>query len=187
MNLMSLLSSPIGQSIVENISGKLNLDTNQATNAIGESVPVILEGLSKNAETEEGAKGIDKALEKHNGGLLDNLTGMLQNGGEEVEKEGSGILNHIFGSNLGAVQNSLSEKTGLGTDKIAPLLSTLAPVVMSFLGKEKQNQNIGSNGIGGLLSGMLGGKSSGILGMVEGFLDKDGDGSAIDDVMGMFK
>ncbi len=187
MDLTSLLNGPIGQSVVKSISGQLNLEENQATNAITQAVPVILGGLSKKAETEEGAEELNKVLEtKHNGGLLDNLTGMLENNSEEVQKDGSGILSNIFGNNLSAVQNSLSSKTGLGLDKITPLLTTLAPIVMSFLGEEKKNSGASANALTGLLGGMLGGKSSGVLGMVEGFLDKDGDGSAVDDVLGMF-
>jgi len=193
MDLSELLNSPIGQSLINGVAGKFGMDENQAANAVKTAVPVILGGLGKNAQSQEGAESLNRALEsKHDGSLLDNLTGMFQSNTDQLEQDGGGILGHIFGDKVEAVQSGVAQKSGISMDKIGPLLSTLAPVVMAYLGKQKQESNVGAGGLGDLLGGMLGGggaqqkSGGGIMGMITGMLDKDKDGSALDDIFDMF-
>lgn len=192
MDLSSLLNGPMGQSVISGIAGQLGMDENQAGNAVNAAIPVILGGLSRNAATSDGAESLNNALNtKHDGSLLDNIAGMFQNNPQELEQDGGGILGHIFGGNQGAVENAVAQKTGISMDKIGPLLAMLAPIVMAYLGRQKNQNNVNSGGLGDLIGGMLGGggsKSSGggIMDMVTGFLDKDKDGSALDDILGMF-
>lgn len=191
MDISELLNSPIGKSIVESMSSKLGMDTKQASNAVNTAIPVILGGLNRNAKTPEGAESLNRALEsKHDGSLLDNLADMLQGNSEDLEKDGEGILGHVFGNEVNVVQQGLAQKTGISMDKAGPLLSSLAPVVMAYLGKQKKQTNVSAGGLGDLLGGLLGGgatkkQGGGLLGMITGLLDKDKDGSAIDDILDM--
>ena len=82
----------------------------------------------------------------------------------------------------------VSQKSGMDIGQVAQLLITLAPIVMGFLGKKKQEQNLDANG----LQNMLGEQqqtmqSSGnpMMDMVSGMLDRDKDGSSMDDLAGM--
>ena len=66
------------------------------------------------------------------------------------------------------------------------ILKIAAPLVMGYLGKEKRQKGVNDqNGIGDLLGGMLGGGSQKEQSLVTQILDADGDGSIIDDVIGM--
>ncbi|HNX89270.1 MAG TPA: DUF937 domain-containing protein [Paludibacteraceae bacterium] len=191
MNLSNLLNSSIGQTIVKSVADQFGLDESQAASAVNTAVPVILGGLNKNIQTPEGAESLNNALEsKHDGSLLDNLGGILSGNVGDLQQDGGSILNHVFGNNVGAVQNGIAQKTGISADKIGPIISMLAPVVMAYLGKQKSQNNVNAGGLGDLLGGMLGGGSAqnggGLLDMVTGFLDKDKDGSALDDILGMF-
>ncbi len=192
MDISELLNSPAGKSIVENMSAKLGMDKKQATKAVNTAIPVILGGLNRNAKTPEGAESLNRALEsKHDGSLLDNLSDILQGNSDELVKDGEGILGHVFGSDVNVVQQGIAQKTGISMDKAGPLLSSLAPVVMAYLGKQKKQTNAGAGGLGDLLGGLLGSvgtkkkQSGGILGMITGLLDKDKDGSAVDDILEM--
>ena len=191
MNLSNLLNSSIGQTIVKSVADQFGLDESQAASAVNTAVPVILGGLNKNIQTPEGAESLNNTLEsKHDGSLLDNLGGILSGNVGDLQQDGGSILNHVFGNNVGAVQNGIAQKTGISADKIGPIISMLAPVVMAYLGKQKSQNNVNAGGLGDLLGGMLGGGSAqnggGLLDMVTGFLDKDKDGSALDDILGMF-
>ena len=191
MNLSNLLNSSLGQTIVKSVADQFGLDESQAASAVNTAVPVILGGLNKNIQTPEGAESLNNALEsKHDGSLLDNLGGILSGNVGDLQQDGGSILNHVFGNNVGAVQNGIAQKTGISADKIGPIISMLAPVVMAYLGKQKSQNNVNAGGLGDLLGGMLGGGSAqnggGLLDMVTGFLDKDKDGSALDDILDMF-
>lgn len=193
MDLSELLNSPIGQAIVQNVGGQLGLGEKEASGAVGLAVPALLAGMTRNAQTPAGAESLNKALEtKHDGSLLDNLSGMLQGHTQELQQDGNGILGHIFGSSLPAVEQGISQKSGVSKDKIASLLSILAPIVMAYLGKQKQQTNTGAGGLGDLLGGLLGGAgqqkaaSGGMMDMIGGMLDKDGDGNPLNDIVGGF-
>lgn len=193
MDLSELLNSPQGQAVIRNLSGKLGVGEDKAVEAVNLAVPTILAGMSRNVRSPQGAESLNNALQtKHDGSLLDNITGVFSEYQDELEQDGQGILGHIFGNKKEVVEQSLSKKTGLSTGKIGPLLALLAPVVMSFIGKEKRNSDIGAGGLGDMLGSLLGKSSNtatqggGLMDIVGDFLDKDNDGNVMDDIMGMF-
>jgi hypothetical protein len=71
---------------------------------------------------------------------------------------------------------------------VAQILMMLAPIVMGYLGRKKQEQGVGADGLGGLLGGLLGGQAGGFstgAAAGGGLLDRDGDGSSMDDIASM--
>ncbi len=192
MDISELLNSTVGQTIIQNVAGKFGMDEKVAMGTVSTALPAILAGMTKNAQSKEGAESLNRAIEsKHDGSLLDNLSGMLEGHTQELQNDGDGILGHIFGNKRSVVEQTISQKTGVTPSKIGPLLSTLAPIVMAYLGKEKRAAKTESDGLGGLLGGLLGaqnqrGSSGGIMDILGGVLDKDGDGDVMDDIIGMF-
>lgn len=194
MDLSELLNSAIGQSIVRNVAGQLGVNENQASSAVNMAIPAILAGMTRNAQSPQGAASLNNALEsKHDGSLLENLSGMLQGHSSELQSDGDGILGHVFGNNRTTVEQGIAKKSGLSLSKIGPLLAIVAPIVMAYLGKEKRQTNTGAGGLGDLLGGLLGGATQqrsttggGLMDMLGGILDKDGDGNPLDDLLGGF-
>lgn len=192
MDITELLNSSMGQSIIKSIAGNLGMDEKEASGAVSAAIPTILAGMTKNAQTKEGAESLNRAIEsKHDGSLLDNLSNMLQGHTQELQDDGDGILGHVFGNNRSVIEQRISKKTGVSSGKIGPLLAILAPIVMAYLGKEKSQSITGAGGIGDLLGGLLGGGSQtrsggGIMDFISGALDKDGDGDALDDILDIF-
>ena len=194
MDISELLNSAIGQSIVRSVAGQLGVNENQASGAVSMAIPAILAGMTKNAQSQDGAASLNSALEsKHDGSLLDNIPGMLQGHPQELESDGNGILGHVFGNKRAAVEQGIAQKSGISMNKIGPLLAILAPIVMAYLGKEKRQTNTGAGGIGDLLGGLLGGgqqqqgrSGGGVMDMLGGLLDKDGDGNPLNDLLGGF-
>ncbi len=142
--------------------------------------------MQNNASTEEGAGGLLGALTggKHDGGLLDNLGGLL--GGGEIDTEDGGkILGHVLGSDQPNIESNLSQNTGVSADKIGTILKMAAPILMAFLANKARNGNV-QNGtdLGDLLGGLLGGgnqngqteTSSNGGSILTSVLDQDGDG-----------
>jgi len=187
-SLEDLLGQQQGNEAVNQISQTLGANPTVTNAAIQMALPMILSGLANNAQQPQGAEELANTLEKnHDGSVLDNLGGLLGNG-NQISNDGIGILGHIFGQNQGAVAHQVSEKSGLDIGQVAQLLITLAPIVMGFLGKKKQEQNLDAGG----LSNMLGEQQqqmqaagNPMMDMVLGFFDKDKDGSSMDDLASM--
>ncbi len=195
MDLSELLSGPIGQTVINNVSRQLGMDEGEAARAVGVALPAILGGLQRNVQSQQGAQSLDSALgdDRHDGSLLENLGSLLGGNAQLVSQDGSKILGHIFGDSKPAVEQGISQKTGISLQKIGPLLALLAPIVMAYLGKEKRQTNTNAGGLGDLLGGLLGGGQSqrrsggGLMDMVGGLLDKNRDGNVLDDILGMIK
>jgi hypothetical protein len=202
-SLQDLLGQEQGTQAVEQISQNVGADSSLVNSAIQLALPALINGLANNASTPEGAESLNTALDNDHagGGILDNLgglAGMIFGGGQAAppprQADAGGILGHILGANQGAVAQDVSNQTGLGMGQVAQILMFLAPIVMGYLGKQKQQQGVGADGLGGLLGGLLGGasqpvqqQSSGnaMIDMASSMLDSDRDGSAMDDIASM--
>ncbi len=187
--ILDLLSGPIGQQIISGVAGQTNQSADKTSGLLSMALPVLMGAMKKNASTPEGAQGLMGALGKHQGGILDNLGGLFEGGVDEsVQKEGDGILGHLLGSKRPAVENALSQQSGMDLGAVTNILKVAAPLLMGAVGKQTQQAGISdSNGLGNLLGGLLGGSSqnSGSSSILTSILDADGDGSIIDDVANM--
>jgi hypothetical protein len=203
-SLEDLLGQQQGSEAVDQISSSVGAEPSLVNTAISTALPMILNGLANNASTPQGADSLNTALEEHHdGSILDNLGGLgsLIFGGQQQAAQtppppaadAGGILGHIFGDSQGQVAQQVSEKSGLSMGQVAQILMFLAPIVMGYLGRQKQQQGVGADGLGGLLGGLLGGSQSqaapasgGILSNIAtSMLDSDHDGSALDDIASM--
>ncbi len=202
-SLQDLLGQEQGTQAVDQISQNVGAEPSLVNTAIQMALPALLGGLANNASTPQGAESLNTALDNDHsgGGILGNLgglAGMIFGGGQAAaptrEADAGGILGHILGGSQGQVAQEVSQKSGLGMGQVAQILMMLAPIVMSYLGKQKQQQGVGADGLGGLLGGLLGGgsqpaqqQSSGnaMIDMATNALDSDRDGSSLDDIASM--
>ena len=183
--LLDLLNSDIGKTLISGASQKLGQDENKTSSALSAALPLILGAMKNNASTPEGAQGLLGAISgKHDGSILDNLGGLL--GNNDVLADGAGILGHVFGGKEQKVAQAVSAKSGMDMGSAMDLLKMAAPVIMGVIGKQSRQQNVSdSNGIGDLLGGLLGGGAQQEQSLITKILDADGDGSVIDDLIGM--
>ena len=187
MNLEVLLGLLQGQDI-GNLASQVGGNEGEAKNGVMAALPAMLAALGKNAGTEKGAEELNNALEKkHDGSILDNLSGYLSN---PDLKDGAGILNHLFGNQTSNVANAVSQSSGLDTNGSMKMLQMLAPILMGMLGQQKKQNNLDAKGLGNLTS-MLASNfgseagTSGIIETVTNLLDANKDGNVVDDIMGM--
>jgi hypothetical protein len=187
MNLEALLGLLQGQDI-GNLASQVGGNEGEAKKGVMAALPAMLAALGKNAGTEKGAEELNNALEKkHDGSILDNLSGYLSN---PDLKDGAGILNHLFGNQTSNVANAVSQSSGLDTNGSMKMLQMLAPILMGILGQQKKQNNLDAKGLGNLTS-MLASNfgseagTSGIMETVTNLLDANKDGNVVDDIMGM--
>lgn len=166
MNISDLITGAIGSTVTSSIAKSLNIDQNKAKWVVSAAVPLIIAALNYNAKNKNQAGSIDNALNQHSGGILGNLSGLLSGG---ASADGNKIIGHIFGNNTAYVTDNLSQKSGLSAGQVGSVLSVLAPVVMGYLGQQKQSQSSSAADLlGSLLSG--GGQQSAGGGLLGGLL-----------------
>lgn len=186
--LLDLLNSPMGQQMISGVAGQTGQSESKTADVLSMAMPLIMGAMKKNVSTPEGAAGLMSALSgKHDGSILDNLGGLFGGGVDEsVMNDGAGILGHVLGSKQPAVENALSQKSGLDAGSVGQILKIAAPILMGFLGKQTRQNNINDgNAMNALLGSMLGGQPRQNQSLIESLIDADGDGSVLDDVAGM--
>lgn len=172
----------LGEGGVAEIASGLGIDQAAATKAIGMALPAIMGGMAANAAKPQGAQALSSALEDHDASIFEQLGPLLAGGGS-----GAGILGHVLGNKQANVQQNLAGQSGLDLGAIMKLLPILAPIVMGFLSKKKQDDGLDADGLGKVLQqerATAEAKSPGLGGLAS-ILDSDGDGSIMDDVMDM--
>ncbi len=191
-SLEDLLGQQQGSQAVNQISQQVGASPTMTNMAIQMALPMIMNSLANNTKEPQGAENLNNALQQHDGGILDNLGSFLGGGGgnagQPPSSDGLGILGHIFGGNQGAVAQQVSQKSGMDIGQVAQLLIMLAPIVMGFLGKKKQEQNLDANGLQNMLGEQqqtMQASGNPMMNMVSGMLDRDKDGSSMDDLASM--
>ncbi len=187
MDLQQLLGGTLGEQATQLISSQLGIDQSQAQNAVNLALPTILNALHQNAATEDGAAALTNAIANdHNGSGLGDLTGLAQTA---LGGDGASILKHILGGSEQNVANAVSQNAGIGGGQASQILQILAPIVLNALGNQSQQGggiNIGN--IAGILSNFVGNQQQQVPqqnDLISQLLDRDKDGSVVDDVVGM--
>jgi hypothetical protein len=187
--ILDLLNSDLGKTIISGVSNQTKQPQNKTQDVLTMALPVLMTAMKRNAATPQGAEGLLSALgSKHDGSILDNLSGLFEGGvNSGVLDDGGKILGHVLGGKQKNVEMALSQKSGVDAGSVAQILKVAAPILMGMLGSQAKKQNVdNANGLDGLLGGLLGGNSPAQeQSFLESMLDADGDGSVIDDVAGM--
>lgn len=157
MSLIDLITGNAGNQVAEQAENKFGISKGQIIALLAVAAPLIISYLKNKSQDANEAEALNNALDKdHDGSILDNLSQA-----SDRQAEGGSILDHIFGGQKATVENQLSQNTGISMDKIGPILSMLAPIIMGYIGKQKQQAGVQSGGgLGDLLGGILGQASS---------------------------
>ncbi len=157
-----------GPEIGKQISGKLGIPSSQAEGLIPALGPMILGGLQRQAQNNGGEARVDHILEKHaDDSILDNLGGFFSNAAEQSAPDPG--LGGLLGDSGFQATNLIADQLGIKSDQASQIIPMLAPIIMGFVLKQRNQAGGAGTGTGALM----------------GMLDADGDGSILDDVAGM--
>jgi hypothetical protein len=179
MDLSSILNVLAAGNNASEIGKQFNLDSDKVTQVINSALPTLIGAMQKNASTENGAASLSKALTSHLGDTSINLSSASL-------ADGSKILGHILGGDSNSMFSALAKQTGTSNSQVSGILSSIAPVLLSLIGKGQQSSNTGIGGLGGLLGGLLGGggsSSGGGLGSILGGVMSDKNNNGIPDAI----
>lgn len=190
MDIRQLIEGELGGTLTKLVKSQMGIDnSNQAETAVDATISTLLNALSKNVSKPQGAENLANALSRdHDGTILDDVAGFLTGSRQATNPKmlnGEGILKHILGGNQNNVISMLSNMAGLDKSKASQMLATLAPVVLGMLGKAKNTNKLDQRGLADFI--MQGTQRANQAtptdtDFITKILDKDGDGSALDDI-----
>ncbi len=177
MNIFDSILSAGNGAAVRQIGSQLGLDEAQTSSALSALVPALSAGLRQNMQSPEGLSGVINALSS--GRHRQYIEEPSSLGRAETVADGNGILGHILGSKdvSRQVAARASEQTGLGPEVLKRMLPLAATLVMGAMSRQAA-----SGGASSLAGGAGGG---GLLEMLGGALDRNREGSPLDDITGM--
>lgn len=176
MNILDAILGAQGGGAAAAAGRTVGLSPDQTSAALSALVPALASGLSKNASMPGGLDSLIGALTGGAHARYVDDPSALQSA--DAITDGNNILGHILGSKDAsrAVASQAAAQTGLGEDVLKKLLPMAATLVMGSLAKQQ------TGGAAGAVAAGLPG--AGVLGMLTPFLDRNRDGSMIDDVLG---
>lgn len=180
MDLMDILLKGAGSSAVGQIAKNFDLSGDQTSGLLKQLAPMIAKGMQRNTESGSGLDGLIGALNKGNHDrYLDNPSEITS---EAAVQDGNGILGHLFGSKdvSRQVAKQASQNTGISDSIIKKMLPMVAGLVMGSLRKQQQSEPNFSDSLANSFN-----KDKPGGGLLGSLLDQDGDGSVMDDLMGM--
>ncbi|NNM00663.1 MAG: DUF937 domain-containing protein, partial [Gammaproteobacteria bacterium] len=189
--LQDLLQAQGGK-LVREMAGNFNLDEAGVGKALGALVPALGAGVQRNVSNAGGLEALAGALKSgHHQRYIDEPERV---GASDTVADGNAILGHLFGSKEVSreVAARAAQKSGVGTDTLKKMLPVVAAMVMGTMSKQTSGGNAlagqgGGSPLGGVLSALAGGQGGqgGTSSALTSMLDADGDGSMVDDVLGM--
>ncbi|HET9371436.1 MAG TPA: DUF937 domain-containing protein [Vicinamibacterales bacterium] len=173
MNILDAILDAQGGATARQAGAAVGLSPDDTRSALSALVPALAGGLHRNASSSGGLDALIGALSggQHSRYVEDPSlaasTATLQ--------DGNGILGHIFGSKdvSRQVAAQAASQTGLSADVLKRLLPIAATMVMGSLATQQMR---------GAPAGAAGGGD--LFSMLTPMLDRNGDGSVMDDVLG---
>ena len=183
MSLMEQLSAALARDASGAAAQKTGLQEDVVAKLMPLAVAAVMGGLKKNTANAGGAQALSNVLERHDGGVLNNLGQMDQ---DDLLADGAKILGHVLGGRQGATERALAKTTGAEPNQIGQLLAMAAPAVLGALGKQKHQAGLNANDLASLIGQerqQLDNSAPRELGGLMQFFDADGDGDFQDDLL----
>ena len=144
---------------------------------------MMMGALGRNASSGEGLQSLTGLIDKDgDGSILDDLMGAVDN--DSTVASGQNMLEQMLGGSQRAVEQGVEQASGLTADMSSQVMAMLAPMIIGALDKTRNDEGLDADGLSGLLGGLQSEADSRLGGLTQ-FLDADGDGSVVDDVMDM--
>ncbi|MCB1233001.1 MAG: DUF937 domain-containing protein [Verrucomicrobiae bacterium] len=169
-SLIEQLVQTHGSEVASQLSGKLGISEDKAAGLLPALAPMILGGLQRQAQEHGGADRVDHILDKHaDESVLDNLGDFFSRKADEPAEQADPGLGGLLGGAGGQASQMIGNQLGLSQDQANQIIPMLAPIILGFLTRQRNQAGGGSQG----------------QSLIMGMLDQDGDGSILDDVAGM--
>lgn len=168
--LLDALNRRFDEEIIRLLSAQIGASEEDTRGGVAVALPLLISALTAEAR-DHVPEALDAALAKdHDGTVFDHLDAILERSArgtslmdaepwlmermdfDHAAVDGDGILGHVLGARRERIALGISRVTALQAETVNELLAVLAPIVMSAVGKVKQDRGLDAEGLRALLS-----------------------------------
>jgi len=152
MDLTKLAGALLSSDSVKGLSDLSGVSGDDVTSVLTQALPALLDGAKGQASDKDTAESFAGALSDHAKADTGNLTSFL---GNVDLKDGAKIIGHLLGSEKDDTVEKVAKKAGVDSDKTATILSAAAPLLMSLLGQQADEDDDKESGVATLVGALL--------------------------------
>lgn len=152
MDLTKLAGTLLCSDSIDGLSGLTGASGSDVSNVLAKALPALLDGAKDQAKGKNTSKGFASALSDHAKDNTKDLSSFL--GNVDLE-DGAKIITHLLGSGKDDVVGKVAKDTGVSKSKTGAILSAAAPLLLSLLGQQADEDDNKDSGVGDLIGVLL--------------------------------
>lgn len=189
--LMDLILKNLSSDHIDSLSQHIGESPEATKTAVQQALPLLIGGLAQNgSQASNGWNLLTAFLDKnHDGGVMDDMLRMVT--GSETQTAPQNQYHSVLSSLLGekqqaAIAGKVQADSGISLESVMKLLPMLAPIIVGALSKVQKSENLTQDTLGNFLEveqTKVASRSPEAQSFLSGLLDKNNDGSVMDDVV----
>lgn len=152
MDLQKLTSTLLSSDAINGFSKRSGASASEVKRVLSQALPALLGGADEQAKGADTAVGFAAALSSHAKSNTFDLSDFL--GNVDLE-DGSKIIGHLLGGNADKTTKTVAKEAGVSKSKAATIMAAAAPLLMSLLGQQADEDDDKDSGIGTLIGTLL--------------------------------
>ena len=152
MDFKKLASTLLDSDTLSGLSDLTGASGSEISGVLVQALPSLLNGANNQAKDKNTTAGFLNALNQHAKDDTKDISGFLSN----IDlTDGGKIITHLLGSEKNDLIKNISKKTGLSQKKVLSILSSAAPLLMSLMGQQTNEEENSTSGIAGLIGSLV--------------------------------
>ena len=152
MDLSKIASSLLSSDSLKGLSSLTGASNSDIKNVLTSALPALLSGATEQAKNESTAASFANALTQHAKDDTSDLGSFL---GKVDLADGAKIIGHLLGSGKEETVKKAAKASGVSENKTADILSAIAPMLLSLLGQQADEDDDKDSGVGNLVGALL--------------------------------
>lgn len=152
MDLSKIAGSLLSSDSLKGLSSLTGASNQDITSVLTSALPSLLNGATEQAKNESTAESFANALAQHAKDDTSNLGSFL---GNVDLADGAKIIGHLLGSGKEETVKKAAKASGVSENKTADILSAIAPMLLSLLGQQAEEDEDKESGVNGLVGALL--------------------------------
>ena len=187
-NIVQGVLSRLGVQEAQKIGETVGLNGMATERIIKQAGPLLISAMAKNSKDPAGRNSLGTALESHDASIFNKVNNLID---PRIDTKGHKMLGHILGDKVDDFAGVLAQNNTMKPDQTKGILEMITPLVLGEVGQQKKDYRLGTDGIVDLLQAqsrtMSENKDPVYMQMAKQFLDKNGNGSLIDEGINFIK